>query len=385
MKTIGFIIFFAIAICIYGLGNYYIFIRGWQAIPKGSPIRHWFAVVFILLASSFILGRTLERLYVCCVSDGLIWLGSFWLAFMLYFFIAILFLDLLRLGDALFKIFPQFIKNNYTDVKIISAISITAIVSLVILLGWINASIPRVKTIRIEIPKRESRLDSLRIVMASDIHLGTIVSNSRLETLIEKMNSLEPDIILLVGDILDEDIKPVIDRNHGEILKKLRTKYGIYAVPGNHEFIGDIRKSAKYLEEHGIIVLRDSVLEIDDGFYLIGREDISGARFNGTKRKSLDELKQKIDIDLPTILMDHQPVALDESERAGVDLHLSGHTHHAQLWPLNFITKAMYKISWGYEKFGGTHFYVSSGYGTWGPPVRIGNTPEIVVFEVKFD
>jgi len=190
--------------------------------------------------------------------------------------------------------------------------------------------------------------------------------------------------VLLVGDIVDEDIKPVIDRNLGETLKKLRAKFGVFAVPGNHEFIGKIDKSVNYLEQHGITVLRDSVIKIDDGFYLVGRDDVSGAHFNHFKRKSLADILEKTNRNLPIIVMDHQPVALEESEKEGVDLHLSGHTHHAQLLPLNLITQAMYKISRGYARFGNTHFYVSSGYGTWGPPVRIGNTPEIVEIRLIF-
>lgn len=83
--------------------------------------------------------------------------------------------------------------------------------------------------------------------------------------------------------------------------------------------------------------------------------------------------------------MNHQPYNLDEAMNANVDLHLSGHTHHGQLWPFNYITKAMFELSWGYLKKGNTNFYVSSGYGTWGPSIRIGNRPEVVVFDVQFD
>lgn len=83
--------------------------------------------------------------------------------------------------------------------------------------------------------------------------------------------------------------------------------------------------------------------------------------------------------------MNHQPFNLKEAADEKVDLHLSGHTHHGQLWPINYITKAMFELSWGYLKKGDTNFYVSSGYGSWGPSVRVGNRPEVVVFNLKFD
>ena len=92
-----------------------------------------------------------------------------------------------------------------------------------------------------------------------------------------------------------------------------------------------------------------------------------------------------VDHSMPVILMDHQPFGLHEAVENGVDLQLSGHTHHGQLWPFSFITKRVYELSWGYLKIGDTHFYVSCGVGTWGPPVRTGNSPEIMNIILSFD
>ena len=92
----------------------------------------------------------------------------------------------------------------------------------------------------------------------------------------------------------------------------------------------------------------------------------------------MEELVAPLDKSKPIILMDHTPFHLEEAEQNGIDFQLSGHTHHAQLWPWSYITKAVYEVSWGYKKKGNTHVYVSCGAGTWGPPIRIGNTPEIL-------
>jgi predicted MPP superfamily phosphohydrolase len=108
------------------------------------------------------------------------------------------------------------------------------------------------------------------------------------------------------------------------------------------------------------------------------------SQFSDNRRKALKELVAGIDRSAPLILMDHQPFGLEEGVENGIDLQLSGHTHHGQLWPLNYITRAIYQVSWGYVKLGETHVYVSCGVGTWGPPVRTGNRPEILDITLHF-
>jgi predicted MPP superfamily phosphohydrolase len=132
-------------------------------------------------------------------------------------------------------------------------------------------------------------------------------------------------------------------------------------------------------------VLRDTAILVDNRFYLVGREDRDRSRFIGKPRKELDELMQTVNLSLPVIMMDHQPFNLGRVAKLGIDLQLSGHTHHGQMWPFNHITTAIYELSRGYKMIGNTHFYVSTGFGTWGPPVRLGNRPEIVQIILKFD
>jgi hypothetical protein len=124
---------------------------------------------------------------------------------------------------------------------------------------------------------------------------------------------------------------------------------------------------------------------IDSSFYLIGREDVVMKQFTGKERKTLAEIISAVNSDHPKILLDHTPVKLEQAERNGIDLQFSGHTHHGQIWPANIITNMIYEVSWGYLKKGKTHFYVTSGAGTWGPPVRTGSKSEIVNINVKFE
>ena len=132
-------------------------------------------------------------------------------------------------------------------------------------------------------------------------------------------------------------------------------------------------------------MIRDSVIKIEDLFYVAGREDRSINNFSDYKRKSLKEVLSPVKEDLPVILMDHQPFELKLAAEAGVDLQLSGHTHHGQLFPLNYITAMIYEVSWGYKLINNTHFYVSSGAGGWGPPVRTGSVPEVIILKIAFN
>jgi len=159
-------------------------------------------------------------------------------------------------------------------------------------------------------------------------------------------------------------------------------RLGHFAITGNHEYMGDLSKSVPYIESKGIRVLRDEIISLDNGMQLIGRLDRSaGYSFSGG-RASLDSLLSKADTSRPVIILDHQPFELSSLDGKGIDLQLSGHTHNGQMWPLNLITGVMYELSHGYKKFGNTHVVVSSGFGIWGPRVRIGTRPEIVVINL---
>jgi uncharacterized protein len=383
MKILNFVIFISIALAIHGLVNFYIFIRGWQAIPKESYFRIPYLVIFIFFALSYIAGRVLERYSICITSDYLIWIGSFWLGMMLYLFMGVLLCDLLRLVNWIAGVIPA-PSDLYTRVKQIAAMTVAGTVIITVLAGYYNTLHPRINTIVIDIPKAAGGRTMLDMALVTDIHLGTIISNSRLQKMVDMVNVIRPDVVLLGGDIVDEDLAPVIQNNLGELLRTIRSKYGTYAVTGNHEYIGGVESACRYLSENGVTVLRDRAVLIDKSFYLVGREDRSIGQFVGKRRMPLDSIMKQVDRALPVIMMDHQPFGLNDAVRNGVDLQLSGHTHHGQLWPFNFITGLIYEVSRGLRRIGGTNIYVSCGFGTWGPPARVGTIPEVVHIQLRF-
>jgi len=264
-------------------------------------------------------------------------------------------------------------------------IIVAIVVLLTVVLGHFNAIRPRIRTLNLAVDKTVPEAASLRIVAVSDIHLGTIIGKTRLRKIVAIINSLNPDLVLFPGDVFDEDIGPVIKDNLGETLRTVQSKFGVFAITGNHEYIGGEKAACQYLSDHGITVLRDASVRIDDVCTVVGREDISARQFGGANRKPLEELMKDVDHRLPVILMDHQPFHLEEAERNGVDLQLSGHTHHGQLWPFNYVSQRIFEVSWGYKLKGKSHIYVSCGVGTWGPPVRTGNSPEIVHIKLSFN
>ena len=313
----------------------------------------------------------------------MIWIGSFWLAAMLYLFLAIVLIDVLRLINHWLPVLPSWVAQNPIQAKQWTALGVMGLTAILLIVGHINALTPRIRTLDITIPKNMKGLKTLNIVLASDIHLGTLVGRTRFDRIAARINGLDPDLILLPGDIVDEDLAPVIKQNLGDSLNSLKARWGVFAITGNHEYIGGVEEACRYLEEHGVTVLRDAVVRVNDSLTLIGREDRSIFRFSGKRRKPLAELMALVDRNGPVILMDHQPFQLEDGENNGADLQLSGHTHHGQLWPLNFVTEMVYELSWGYRRKNNTHVYVSCGVGTWGPPVRLGSRPEIVNIRVN--
>ncbi|MBN1198608.1 MAG: metallophosphoesterase [Bacteroidales bacterium] len=384
MKTTQFLIFLSVILIVYGSINVYIFIRGLQAIPSGTGWRTWFSLIFWGIASTFILARILERAYPSLLSGIVTWIGSFWLGFMLFFFLAVVMIDLLRLANSFLHFFPPSICVNPMQTRLITLFTVLGLAVLFITASFINARIPRIKELNLTISKPNAIPGNLVIVMASDIHLGTIIASRKANRLVEKINAMNPDLVLFAGDIVDEDLAPVINNNLGNALSRIKSRLGVYAITGNHEYIGGVDKAVNYLKDHGINMLRDTAVFLENHLYLVGRDDRDKPRFTGKPRKEIEELLAKIDTSFPVILMDHQPFNLARHAQMGIDLQLSGHTHDGQLWPLNYLIDAIYEVSWGYKKIENTHFYVSSGYGTWGPPLRLGNRPEIVKINLRF-
>jgi predicted MPP superfamily phosphohydrolase len=362
---------------IFTLINYYIGWHGKLLISQilGVPINlgYWFC--FWILAFSYLISRLGHRYLPLFITQLLKIVGSYWLAVITYSLLLLPIIDIAAWIMGLYKIEA----NVY--VPLLGSIFIGLLTAIMWRGSW-NARNPIVRKYELIIPKAAGNMKQLRIAVASDLHLGTIVSNSHLELLVKQIRDLKPDLILLPGDIIDDDIEPFIRLGMAERMKELKAPLGTYAVLGNHEYIGGkIKEFVEQMKAIHIDVLMDHSLKIANSFYVIGRKDRSA----GVKgRLGLEELLKEVDPALPLILMDHQPYHLDQSAAYGIDLQLSGHTHRGQMAPFHWITKRLYELDWGYLKKGSMHTIVSSGYGSWGPPIRLGSRSEIVDIVIQF-
>jgi hypothetical protein len=251
--------------------------------------------------------------------------------------------------------------------------------------GYWNNLNPRIKTIDLTIAKKADSLKTLNLVFVSDIHYSKTNGLERLELLINKINTLNPDIVVFGGDFFDGRSLDFLNPDLGNDIRSIRSKFGVFSVVGNHDYILNFEKVQKFFFENGIVILKDSVVKINNSIYLIGRRYVLSDESGEIKRKSFSELLENVDKGKPIILIDHKPNILMQAVENGIDLQLSGHSHHGQLWPLNYITEMIYDLDWGYQKINNTQFYVTCGFGTWGPPIRLGSYPEIVNIILHFD
>lgn len=373
---------FVIIFALYGLLNYYIGLRFWQSLfsylPHVSTLGYW--SLFWLISLSYLLARVGEKFLPGAITQVLSVLGSYWLGIMFYSFLTFLIVDFVRLLDKVFAFLPTALKSGPAV-----GIALCLLISGTVIYGAWNARNPIVNHYELTLAKKAGTLSQLHIVMVSDVHLGTIMDNGRLTQMVNLINAQHPDLILIAGDMIDENVERVIEKEMQANLTQLQARYGTYAVLGNHEYIGGhVSEAIQYLEESGVHVLKDRRIPIAGGIYLVGRDDLTGERFGGGKRQPLNNLLQGVEPSAPVIVLDHQPSYLQEPEAAGVDLQLSGHTHQGQLFPNNLITKLIFQDDFGLLQKGAFHLIVSSGYGTWGPPLRVGNKPEIVDIQLHF-
>jgi hypothetical protein len=198
-----------------------------------------------------------------------------------------------------------------------------------------------------------------------------------MDRFVEKVNAVNPDIVLIGGDVLEGNRQ---GERRGEFeaqFRRLKSKYGVYGVLGNHDLMGV--GSDTFFDRAGIRLLQDTVVRVEDAFYLVGRND---GRWGN--RKSIHELMERCDGSLPVIVLEHRPTDLEQVSRSGVELLLAGHTHNGQLFPVNVIAMRQYEVSWGYKLQDRTHVFVTSGVQVWGPPVRTAGVSEIMVINVTF-
>lgn len=359
------------------LGAYfYTFYRVWMMMPPTVAGRVFLVIFAILAMAAPFVALALGSKMPDSVTGFLYKFGTSWLIIFLYLLIILLVADLIRVTHLL--PIGKYMYNSITGL-----IGLALITTLIIGSGYLTYQ----KKKRVELDLRSEKLASnsresghgeLKAIFVSDLHLGFAIGKKELDRWIGMINAEEPDVVLIGGDLIDNNVDILFKKNFAGSFKNLKTKWGVYAVPGNHEYISGIEKSEDFYKQAGITLLKDSTILIDNSIYITGRDDRTNP-----ERRELVELISGIDKNKPLILLDHQPLHLEEAEKNGIDIQLSGHTHKGQVWPISLITNLLFEKSYGEYQKGDTRYYISSGLGIWGGKFRIGTRSEYVVLRIS--
>jgi predicted MPP superfamily phosphohydrolase len=353
----------------------YAFLRVLRLI-KVKALRALFGTFFVLLIAAFPAAESLSHGGAGGWLKGVMIAGYDALPLLMYFVLTVVLADLAIAAARLLKLVSKDAVRA-PGVRRLRLAVMLIIPVLVVIAGIVNFHWLRVREYTVEVPRRSSSLSELKIAFASDFHLGAITEEGFMKRFVAKVQAADPDIVLIGGDILEGDRRNEDTSKFEAQFRRLHPKYGVYAVPGNHERHGGGGKD--FLDGAGIRLLEDAVVKIDDAFYLAGRNDA-----RSRNRKSAADLLKDTPGDLPLILLDHRPTDLENISRTGTDVQLSGHTHHGQLFPINWITSHQYELSWGHLKKNRTNVFVTSGVQLWGPPVRTAGFSEILLIHVLF-
>ena len=377
-------LFWLLVLGLYAGLNAYLLRRGWRALAGTGAWRILGLAVFIALALSVIIGRMLLVRFPGVPATVLVIIGNIYLGACIYLIPFTFLIDLLRAANALVPFFPRAVRERPRRAARAAFAAVLLATALVLGAGAVHAARFRVRDLDIAIPKAARQVRELTVVLASDIHVNPIMRDSHLEEIVAAINGLEPDLIVLAGDIVNDDITPRGLERMAVRLRELHAKYGVLGVLGNHEVYGGVERSLDWLARSGVDVLVDRAILVAGSFYVIGRmDDGHGFRGAGLPRKPLDAILAGVDRSYPLILVDHQPRHLEDARAAGIDFQISGHTHGGQIFPFNLVNRLVYEDPKGYYRKGATQYYVSSGVGNWGPPMRIGSTAEIVRIRIS--
>ena len=371
-------IFFSFAIFVHTLINVYVFYRSKQALPKSKNIRTIFTLVYLFFFLAFIIAMLGRNFFPLIIQKMLYIPGTLWLGMMLYLLMFFLLSDLIFFVIHIFHRMSPTIKHNYHKVQVLSGYILVLCLTIY---GNYQFKHPKVIEQNISIAKKAGDYKNLRIVGVSDLHLGVANDRKRLEQYVRLINDQHPDLIIIAGDLIDNNVLPLEKEQMWETLNKLKAPLGTYFCIGNHEYMIGIEACMNFLRKTNMHLLIDKSVLIDESIQIIGRDD----KQRSHNRKSMKELVKDLDTNLPLILIDHEPYYLNEAEKNGIDLQFSGHTHRGQIFPGNLLADRLYELSYGYEQRGNTHYYISSGLGLWGPPLRIGTQSEVIVFNIKFN
>jgi predicted MPP superfamily phosphohydrolase len=377
-----FALFLAVGSSLIGGWHYYLWARLVRDTGLSSPWREGATALLVLLAAAMPLGMALGRI----IPPGLgrllflamfTWMG---LAFLLFF--------LLLLGDAarlVVGLVDRARGLDPSDPERRAALARLVGGGAALLgLGAAGAGIaaafaPGIERVKVPLAKLPPGLGGLRIVQLSDVHVGQTIQKEFIEKIVAQVNALDPDVIAITGDLVDGSVEAL--REHVAPLARLKARYGVFFVTGNHEYYSGAQAWVDHLAELGLRVLRNERVSVGDDergwIDLLGVDDFSARGLAPGHGHDVARAVAGRDPSRPCVLLAHQPRSVFEAARHGVCLQLSGHTHGGQIIPWNFFVRLQQPFVAGLDRHKDTWVYTHRGTGFWGPPMRVGASGEI--------
>lgn len=374
------ILFLLLYVSIYGGVHLYAFLRLKRGLELGISSNLMLAVLMVLMVAAPIFARVLEHNHQDALARGLAYISFLWMGLLFLFFTSSIVFDIYRLLHFLARSLGR---SPLADLTLSSGGFVYLAIGLSLAItayGYVEALNIRTEHITLVTDKLPNGIKKIRIAQISDVHLGLIVGKQRLKRILDSVRESHPDMLVCTGDLVDglmDDPESLTT-----MVKNIPTRYGKFAVTGNHEFYAGLERSLAFTEKAGFTVLRGTGQTIQNAINIAGVDDPARGPYRSEHAVAEKALLEKMPQTLYTVLLKHQPVVSKASTNL-FDLQLSGHTHKGQIFPFYYMTRLVYRMPSGLTELDeNARLYVSRGSGTWGPPIRFLASPEVTVIDV---
>ena len=354
-----------------------------------------FAVVYLFMALSPVIAFLLPKSAVAIVIRRI---STYWIGIMLYSLLYVVLFDLLRLIAKHTKLKNTLLFSRGSVISIGSVVVACAVATC--LYGIFNARNIKVNEYSVTVNKSCGSDKHLKAVLVADLHMGYAIGIDHITNMVEKINQQDADIVIIAGDIFDNSYDGMDDPEGIKAqLKSIKSKYGVYAVYGNHDIDEKIlmgftfdwggkqlhsEKMTNFMKECNIKLINDESVLINDEFYLVGRRDTDKPGTEDGTRAEISELTKDLDKTKPIFVLSHEPDELQKTADAGADIDFSGHTHDGQLFPGNLTIGLFWENPCGMIKKDNMYSIVTSGVGVYGTFMRVGTDAEICSVDIDF-
>lgn len=354
-----------------------------------------FAVVYLFMVLSPVIAFLLPKSAVAIVIRRI---STYWIGIMLYSLLYVVLFDLLRLIAKHTKLKNTLLFSRGSVISIGSVVVACAVATC--LYGIFNARNIKVNEYSVTVNKSCGSDKHLKAVLVADLHMGYAIGVDHITNMVEKINQQNADIVIIAGDIFDNSYDGMDDPEGIKAqLKSIKSKYGVYAVYGNHDIDEKIlmgftfdwggkqlhnEKMTNFMKECNIKLINDESVLINDEFYLVGRRDTDKPGTEDGTRAEISELTKDLDKTKPIFVLSHEPDELQKTADAGADIDFSGHTHDGQLFPGNLTIGLFWENPCGMIKKDNMYSIVTSGVGVYGTFMRVGTDAEICSVDIDF-